>query len=63
MFVNTFGLATTIVTDCDCCPPYAKCCMKDVPAISAFNINFCPECGRPLTEQAWKELERKICGQ
>lgn len=25
-----------------------------------FLIEYCPKCGRPLTEQAWKELERKI---
>lgn len=22
--------------------------------------NFCPECGRPITEEAWAELERRI---
>lgn len=25
-------------------------------------IKFCPNCGRPLTEEAWAELERKIGG-
>lgn len=25
-------------------------------------IKFCPNCGRPLTEEAWSELERKIGG-
>lgn len=25
-------------------------------------INFCPWCGRPLTEEAWAELERRVCG-
>lgn len=24
--------------------------------------SFCPDCGRPLTEEAWAELERKIGG-
>lgn len=24
--------------------------------------NYCPMCGRPLTEEAWVELERKIGG-
>lgn len=24
---------------------------------------FCPECGRPLTEKAWAELERRVCGE
>ena len=25
-----------------------------------FGISYCPICGRPLTEQAWAELERRI---
>lgn len=25
-------------------------------------IQFCPNCGRPLTEDAWAELERRIVG-
>lgn len=25
--------------------------------------NYCKYCGRPMTEQAWKELERKIFGE
>ena len=24
---------------------------------------FCPECGRPLTEEAWTEMERRIGGK
>ena len=24
--------------------------------------NYCPYCGRPLTEEAWAELERRING-
>lgn len=24
--------------------------------------NFCPNCGRPLTEEAWTELKRRIVG-
>lgn len=27
-----------------------------------WNYNFCPECGRPITEDAWAELERRING-
>lgn len=27
-----------------------------------FIVNFCPKCGRPLTDEAWAELERRFCG-
>lgn len=60
LFMNTFGHAATLVTECMGCPPYAECCMKGISANSAFKINFCPECGRPLTEEAWAELERRL---
>ena len=63
LFVNTFGGAATLVTECNDCPPYADCCMKDISANSAFRIKFCPECGRPLTEEAWAELERRLSGE
>ncbi len=62
LFVNTFGGAASLVTECNVCPPYADCCMKDISANSAFRIKFCPECGRPLTEEAWAELERRVRG-
>ena len=26
------------------------------------DVKFCPRCGRPLTEEAWAELERRVCG-
>ena len=60
LFVNTFGGAATLVTECNDCPPYADCCMKDISANSAFRTKFCPECGRPLSEEAWAELERRL---
>lgn len=60
LFVNTFGGAATLVTECSDCPPYADCCMKDISANSAFRIKFCPNCGRPLTEEAWAKLERRL---
>lgn len=25
-----------------------------------FIIGYCPMCGRPLTEQAWQEIERRV---
>lgn len=31
-------------------------------AIGYFDINYCPVCGRPLTEEAWTEMERRIGG-
>ena len=57
LYMDTFGKAATLVTECNACPPYAKCCMKGVSANSAFKINFCPECGRPLTDEAWEKLD------
>lgn len=48
LYINTFGKARTLVTECVQCPPFAKCCLKGVSANSVFLINFCPECGRPL---------------
>ena len=62
LFMNTFGKAATLVTECIACPPYADCCMKDISANSAFRIKFCPECGRPLTEEAWAEREKRLMG-
>ena len=62
LFMNTFGRAATLVTECMPCPLYADCCMKGISANSAFKINFCPECGRPLTPEAWAELEKRLRG-
>lgn len=25
-----------------------------------FTVSYCPKCGRPLTEEAWAELERRV---
>lgn len=27
---------------------------------SMFLIKYCPECGRPLTEEAWRELAERL---
>lgn len=32
------------------------------PYWETVKIKFCPFCGRPLTEEAWAELERRIGG-
>lgn len=26
----------------------------------SFHVSFCPKCGRPLTEEAWAELEKRM---
>lgn len=52
LYMDTFGKAATLVTECNACPPHADCCMKGISANSAFIINYCPECGRPLTDEA-----------
>lgn len=62
LFMSTFGKKATLVTECMACPPYADCCMKDISVNSAFKIKFCPECGRPLTEEARAELEKRLRG-
>ena len=28
----------------------------------SFPVSFCPKCGRPLTDQAWAELEKRLRG-
>lgn len=28
----------------------------------SFSVSFCPKCGRPLTDQAWAELEKRLRG-
>lgn len=48
LYINTFGKARTLVTECIPCPPYSDCSMRGVPSRSAFIIKFCPECGRKL---------------
>lgn len=48
LYINTFGKARMIETECNPCPPFARCCMRGIPARSAFIINYCPNCGRKL---------------
>lgn len=38
-------------------------CMWCVPNGQFGLNNYCSACGRPLTEEAWAELERRVCGE
>jgi len=57
----------------ECVPPWCKTCIRydvqNMDTICKFSCinhskhkpnNFCQSCGRPLTEEAWAELERRI---
>lgn len=37
-------------------------CKDIVPHLRNSKMMFCIDCGRPLTEEAWAELERRIGG-
>lgn len=37
-------------------------CISGTHYSTLAQFNFCPDCGRPLTEEAWAELERRIGG-
>ena len=59
IYIDTFGSAHVLTTECFHCPPYAKCSMKNIPSRSAFLINFCPNCGRPLNGDVKKYAGKK----
>ena len=40
--------------------PYEVCAGIKMPGGSEIGASFCPSCGRPLTECAWAELERRV---
>lgn len=63
LFMDKFGESTMLVTEHNACPPYADCAKKRIHANSAFQINYCPECGRPLTHEAWEALEKRLRGE
>lgn len=59
----------------ECVPSWCKTCIRydvrNMDTICTFSCinhskhkpnNFCQSCGRPLTEEAWAELERRIGG-
>lgn len=41
---------------------YGDVCVSGTHYVGISEFDFCPNCGRPLTEEAWAELERKIGG-
>lgn len=42
--------------------PHEMCAGVKMPGGSEIGASFCPSCGRPLTEEAWAELERRLRG-
>lgn len=42
--------------------PHEMCADVKMPGGSEIGASFCPHCGRPLTEEAWAELERRLRG-
>lgn len=42
--------------------PHEMCAGIKMPGGSEIGASFCPSCGRPLTEEAWAELERRVRG-
>ena len=48
LYINTFGNAQVLETECNPCPPYSNCSLRGIPVRSAFIINYCPNCGRKL---------------
>lgn len=48
--MGTFGKHRTLEVSACRCPPFADCSMKNIPANSTFIINYCPNCGRKLSD-------------
>lgn len=38
-------------------------CVLGTHYVGVSEFDFCPNCGRPLTEKAWEELERRIAAK
>lgn len=58
--INMFKKATFLVAECEDLNQDAECCTKSDQKYSAFKIHFCPECGRPLTHEGRKALEKRL---
>lgn len=43
-------------------PEECEDCVNKSKWIYRYSNNYCPYCGRPLTEEAWAELERRLRG-
>ena len=43
-------------------PRCSKCGCNSKDATYGHKNNFCPKCGRAMTEEAWAELERRLRG-
>lgn len=43
-------------------PRCSKCGCNSKDATYGHKNNFCPKCGRAMTEEAWAELERRLMG-
>ena len=41
-------------------PRCSKCGCNSKDATYGHKNNFCPKCGRAMTEEAWAELERRV---
>lgn len=52
LYMSNFFDEKRLEVECNLCPPYAECCMKDIPVRSVFKINYCPNCGARLYEYA-----------
>lgn len=62
LFIDSFGKHKGLSTEFGKCPPYTNCCRKDMVIGSMFIIKYCPECGRPLTKEAWEEWKKRMRG-
>lgn len=51
LYLNTFRKSRTLEVKLKGCPPFADCCMKDIPISVVFLIKYCPECGRKLESE------------
>lgn len=51
----TDNACLTIYNTKKSCPPFAKCCDKDMNIEVHFEINYCPICGKKLSHKKANE--------